>query len=179
MKRAYGMIQDCQKYIWSSADPKSLSLECALKAIRSIRPTLMVTEGNTTSSGDSFILAAEYYDIMEKSLLWLQANLDFDPDSLQGRRAKLVAEMVEEEEKIFIRKQYHCPAIWVGTHCDKDPPNLMSENLRHSRPGDVIDEVLGVEGRKRAPRGPPTGCCQWGVKEEEPGEDRWLVCNCA
>jgi hypothetical protein len=138
----------------------------------------MVTEGNTTSSGDTFIPAAEYHYIIEKSLLWLQANLDFDPDSVQGRHAKLVAETVKEE-KIFPRKQYHCLAIWVGTQCDKDPPNLMSENLRHGRLDDVIDEILGVKGMKRAPRCPPGGCCRWGIKEKEPGEGHWRVCNCA
>jgi hypothetical protein len=178
MKRAYRMIQDCQKYIWSSSDPTPLFLECALKAIRSIRPTLMMTEGNTTSSSDVFIIAAEYHDIIEKSLLWLQANLDFDPDSLQRRHATLVAEMVEEE-KIFTREQYHYLHIWVSTQCDKDPPNLMSKNLRHGRLGDVIDEVLGVKGMKPAPRGLPAGCYQWGFKKEEPGQDYWRSCNCA
>jgi hypothetical protein len=126
---------------------------------KSIRPTFMVTVGNTTLSSDTFILAAEYHNIIERSLLWLQANLDFDPDSLQAKHAKLVAETVEEE-KAFTREQYHCLAIWVGTQYDKDPPNLMSENLCHVRLGDVIEEVLGVKGMRRAPRGPLAECCQ-------------------
>jgi hypothetical protein len=146
MLHARGLIDRCENYIFFSTDPTPEYLAEALKWIDGIGPTLRETDGNSTSSSDSFLHAAEFHAVVGNAIRWLQANRALSRDEIKAQYPTLVADFLTEieEDRGQMYRVHDNPVSWAHIECDRPFPNLLSSVIHRDRLGEIIDEVLGL-----------------------------------
>jgi hypothetical protein len=127
-EKGHRLIDECENYIFFSTEPTEDYLTETLKWIEQIQPILAGIEGNGTGTTFRFCVRHQFYSRIARVIHWLQTNRRLSVDEVKAKYPTLIPVAVADnsQESVFT--------------------DLLSQQIRRDRLGEVIDDVLGLTG---------------------------------